>query len=427
MPAQDGSTNRCQEPWCNPLNNRLHLIDEKVVIKSRANISPPGFRTPGRHGFSTCAGSSGKLCQRTIPNSQSGWCTESGGVRIRSMPRQTHSEADSARSKNRGLDVSSGSFHAGPRILVIGSVNTDLTIQLRDLPGPGETVIGSRFATSRGGKGANQAVAAARAGGVVSFICSVGNDGFGNEALDGLRAEGIQVQQGKVPSGQTTGVALILVSKSGENCIAVAPGANACLLPSDIARNESMFTRCDRVLLQLETPLPTVLAAARAANRFHVPVILNPAPVPARFPAAKLLPLLDMITPNASEASALSGIAVRGPEDAHRAARWLQQRGVRNVAVTLGSQGVHVSSASDGEEWIPALKVKAVDTVGAGDVFNGALAVGLAAGWKIQEAARFAVAAAGISVTRRGAQASAPGRKEILKKMGKLVSPPSPD
>lgn len=410
-----------------PLNIQLQIIDENELTKQFADPSRLRIPTAYGQGLSNRARSSGRLCQRNTQNGQSGWRTSSGDVRIHAMPPKTGSEADSAWSKRREQDVSSASLHSGPRILVIGSVNTDLTIQLRDLPGPGETVIGSRFATSRGGKGANQVVAAARAGGQVSFICAVGNDGFGSEALKGLQAEGIQVRQGKVPSDQATGVALILVSKTGENCIAVAPGANACLLPSDIARNESMFTRCDRVLLQLETPLPTVLAAARAANRFHVPVILNPAPVPARFPAAKLLPLLDMITPNASEASALSGIAVRGPEDAHRAARWLQQRGVRNVAVTLGSQGVHVSSASDGEEWIPALKVKAVDTVGAGDVFNGALAVGLAAGWKIQEAARFAVAAAGISVTRRGAQASAPGRKEILKKMGKLVSPPSPD
>ena len=301
-----------------------------------------------------------------------------------------------------------------PRILVIGSVNTDMTVRVGRLPRPGETILGDAFVSSSGGKGANQAVAASRAGGDVTFICCVGPDTFGRQTLAGLKREGIRVRWVRGHSEAPTGVALIFVSRDGENCIAVAPGANALLSVDAVAKHEAEFSRCDLLLMQLETPLKTAVAAAKLAARFGVPVVLNPAPAPVGFPAGLLLPLVTVITPNANEAGALTGIPVRNKTHARRAALWFHERGVPNVAITLGKAGVFLS-CENGHEWIPAHQVRMIDTVGAGDVFNGALAVGLAGGQTLSGAVEFAAAAAAISVTRYGAQASSPLREEILK------------
>ncbi len=297
-----------------------------------------------------------------------------------------------------------------PQVLVIGSSNTDLIIKVARIPKPGETILGGKFARAAGGKGANQAVAAARAGGAVTFIARVGRDTNGDEALAGFAAEGIDVKHivrdAKCPSG----VAIILVDQDGENSIAVASGANDRLNPADVRRAKWAFRRARVVLLQLETPLPTVAAAIELAVACGVQVVLNPAP--ARPLPAQLLRCVYLLTPNQSEAELLTGVTVDDEVAAAKAADGLLARGVKNVIITMGSRGAFVAG-KDLRQMIPGFKVKAVDATGAGDVFNGALVVALAEGRSLLEAARFANAAAAISVTRLGAQPSAPARPEI--------------
>jgi ribokinase len=297
-----------------------------------------------------------------------------------------------------------------PRILVIGSSNTDLTIRLERIPRPGETLLGGQFSTAAGGKGANQAVAAARAGGEVAFVARVGQDMFGEKALAGFAREGIDVGHVTRDADAPSGVALIFVARDGENSIAVAGGANARLAPGDVKKTESAFANADRVLMQLEIPLETAQAAAECASRGGVPVILNPAPA-TELPG-ELLRLVSILTPNETEAQMLTGIAVTDPESAARAAEVLLGRGVETVIITLGSHGAFVAGTF-GRELVAGFQVEAVDTTAAGDVFNGALAVALAEGKPLIEAVRFANAAAAISVTRLGAQPSAPHRAEI--------------
>ncbi len=295
-------------------------------------------------------------------------------------------------------------------VLVVGSSNTDMIIKLDRIPKPGETIIGGEFTTAAGGKGANQAVGAARAGGEVTFIARVGRDMFGDKAVAGFVTDRIRtdfiVRDRKSPSG----VALIFVDAKGENSIAVASGANGQLTPADVLKAKSAFTAGAILVLQLETPLRTVQAAAERAVASGMRVILNPAPAQAL--PNKLLRQLYLLTPNESEAELLTGIAVKDEKSARRATAALRKRGVRNVIVTLGARGALVDG-DDGAGFIPACKVKPVDSTAAGDVFNGALAVGLAEGKSLLEAARFGAAAAAISVTRLGAQTSAPTRKEI--------------
>jgi ribokinase len=297
-----------------------------------------------------------------------------------------------------------------PQVLVIGSSNTDLIIKVVRIPTPGETVLGGKFARAAGGKGANQAVAAARAGGEVTFIARVGRDTNGEQALAGLAAEGIDmkhvIRDAKFPSG----VALILVDQDGENSIAVASGANDTLNPADVRRAKGAFRRARILLLQLETPLPTVAAAIELAAASGVRVVLNPAP--ARLIPARLLRRVYLLTPNQSEAELLTGVTVDDEVAAARAAGQLLARGVQNVIITMGSHGAFVVG-KDLRQMIPGFKVKAVDATGAGDIFNGTLAVALAQGRPLLEAARFGCASAAISVTRFGAQPSAPWRKEI--------------
>jgi ribokinase len=297
-----------------------------------------------------------------------------------------------------------------PRILVVGSSNTDMIIKMERIPRPGETIIGGEFTIAAGGKGANQAVGAARAGGAVTLIARIGQDMFGDKAVAGFIADGINVDYVVRDQTSPSGVALIFVGQNGENSIAVASGANARLTPADVRRAKGAFRGVGVLLLQLETPLDTVQAAAELAAAAGARVILNPAP--ARPLPDKLLRRLYVLTPNESEAELLAGVAVDNVDGAAKAADALLARGVQNVIITLGARGAWVAGAGLGQ-LIPAFKVKAVDTTAAGDVFNGALALALAEGKPLLEAARFASAAAAISVTRMGAQTSAPTRKEI--------------
>jgi ribokinase len=295
-------------------------------------------------------------------------------------------------------------------IVVVGSSNTDMIIQLDRIPRPGETILGGEFTSAAGGKGANQAVGAARAGGNVTFVARVGMDIFGDQAIAGFRKDGIDVSHVFRDSAAPSGVALIFVSKGGENSIAVAGGANGKLTPSDVKKAAKAIRSAAVLVAQLETPLETVQAAAEIAAKAGVPVILNPAP--ARLLPDKLLRLVSILTPNETEAELLTGIKVTNEAAYAKAAVKLQARGVETVILTLGSRGAFIAEAG-GKQLVPGFKVKAVDTTAAGDVFNGALAVALAEGKTLPAAVRFANAAAAISVTRLGAQPSAPTRTEI--------------
>ncbi len=297
-------------------------------------------------------------------------------------------------------------------IVVVGSSNTDMIIQLDRIPRPGETILGGEFSTAAGGKGANQAVGAARAGGNVTFVARVGRDMFGDQAVAGFQRDGICVDHVLRDKTAPSGVALIFVAKDGENSIAVAGGANAKLMSADVKRAAKAIRSAAVVVMQLETPLETIEAAAALAARAGVRVILNPAP--ARPLPDSLLRLVSILTPNETEAELLTGIKVDDETGAAKAADKLRSRGVPTVILTLGPRGAFVADAT-GKQLVPGFRVKAVDTTAAGDIFNGALSVALAEGKPLPVAVRFANAAAALSVTRLGAQPSAPTRKEIEK------------
>jgi len=300
-------------------------------------------------------------------------------------------------------------------IVVVGSSNTDMVIQLDRIPRPGETILGGKFVMAAGGKGANQAVAAARAGGDVTFVARVGRDMFGDQAVAGFEKDGIRVDHVIRDKASPSGVALIFVAKDGENSIAVASGANSNLSPADVQKARQAIAAASLLVMQLETPLPTVQAAAEIAAKAGVPVIVNPAPA-CPLPDG-LLGLISILTPNETEVELLTGIQVSDDATAERAADCLLARGIKTVIITLGPRGAFVVS----EEFrglVPGFKVEAVDTTAAGDVFNGALAVALTKQQALADAVRFANAAAALSVTRWGAQPSAPRRKEIKKLVG---------
>jgi ribokinase len=299
------------------------------------------------------------------------------------------------------------------RILVIGSSNTDMVIRVPALPRPGETVLGGEFTINGGGKGANQALAAARAGGAVTFLGRVGDDDFGRRALADLGAAGIDTSPCIVDAGSPSGVAQILVDDRGENCIAVAPGANARLAPADLAAAATHFQPGHLVLLQLETPLETVEAALTRARAAGCRTVLNPAPAQP-LPAA-LLPLVDLLTPNESEAEHLTGIAVSDDASAAAAAEALHAQGVATVLLTRGARGVFLSAtgADGGQRAFPAFRVTAVDSTAAGDVFNGCLVAALSEGVDLAAAIPFAQAGAALSVQLPGAQSSVPERAAI--------------
>jgi ribokinase len=299
-----------------------------------------------------------------------------------------------------------------PRVVVVGSANTDLVIRVPRLPRPGETVSGTRFAVCAGGKGANQAVAAARAGARVAFIANIGSDDFGDAALAGLQRERIDTRHVVRSPRATSGVALIMVDASGRNLIAVARGSNDELLPRHIEAARPAIRAAGCLVVQLEIPLATVGRAIELATRHGVPVLLNPAP--ARRLPRSLLQFTTFLTPNEIELAALTGMPTKGKSQVEAAARRLQALGARHVLATCGARGVCWRNAAS-TRWFSAPRVKAVDTVGAGDCFSGAFASAFAEGKTVPEAAQFAVAAAAISVTRPGAQSSMPCRIEILR------------
>lgn len=296
------------------------------------------------------------------------------------------------------------------KIVVVGSSNTDMIIQVDKIPVPGETVLGGKFSTAAGGKGANQAVAASRAGGDVTFIASIGNDALGDQALEGFRRNGINVDHIKRVEKAASGVALIFVGKNGENSIAVASGANAYLDPDDVVNSKSLISQAKILLMQLETPIETVNRAAQLAHEAGVKVVLNPAP--AQKLDDELLKMISILTPNETETELLTNIKVKDIASASKAAEVLLGKGIDSVLITLGARGVFLANGKK-QELIPGFKVEAVDTTAAGDVFNGALAVGLAENKLIDEAIQFANAAAALSVTKLGAQPSAHSREEI--------------
>lgn len=294
------------------------------------------------------------------------------------------------------------------RIVVLGSTNTDMVISGTRIPVPGETVSGGRFLMNAGGKGANQAVAVARLAakrGACLFIAKVGDDVFGRATAARLKKDGI-VAKLVVDKDEPSGTALILVDAKGQNVISVALGANGTLSPEDIARFRPDIESASALLMQLETPIETVLTAAQWAHAKGVPVILNPAPA-AKLPRA-LYGLLDWITPNETEAEVLTGVKVTDAASAARAAAVLRRRGVKNVLITMGAKGCWCE-----DTLVPCRKVKAVDCVAAGDTFNGAFVVALSEGRTVAEAIDFAQKACAIAVTRAGAQPSIPYRSEI--------------
>jgi ribokinase len=287
-----------------------------------------------------------------------------------------------------------------------------MIIRVPRIPRAGETLLGGEFLTAAGGKGANQAVGAARAGGKVTFIARVGTDAFGDQAIAGLQRDGLDVSCVFRDKRAASGVALIFVAKDGENSIAVAGGANAKLSPADVKKATRVIRSAALLLAQLETPLATVTAAAEVAVKAGVPVILNPAP--ARPLANSLLRLISILTPNETEAELLTGVKVTDEAAAAKACSKLRSRGVRTVILTLGERGAFLADV-DGQRLVPGFKVKTADSTGAGDIFNGALSVALAEGKTVLDAVRFANAAAALSVTRLGAQPSAPTRAGIEK------------
>jgi ribokinase len=296
------------------------------------------------------------------------------------------------------------------RIIVIGSSNTDMVIKTEKLPTPGETILGGKFLMNPGGKGANQAVAASRLGGKVTFITKRGNDLFGNQAVGLLMREGVDTQYIVKDPELPSGVALITVDSTGENSIVVAPGSNGNLLKEDIPSVIFDTGKFEILLLQLEIPIDTVEYSAVTASEHGIKVILNPAP--ARKLSDNLLKNTWLITPNETEAETITGVIITDIPSAERAAELIQERGVKNVIITLGEAGAYIKSENY-TGLIPGIKVKPVDTTAAGDVFNGALAVAISEGSDLKDAVIFANKAASISVTRMGAQASAPYRNEI--------------
>ncbi len=295
------------------------------------------------------------------------------------------------------------------RILVIGSSNTDMTIKSDNLPLPGQTILGGRFVMGPGGKGANQAVAAKRLGGNVEFICKVGHDIFGKNAADGYKKEGIDISH-ILYSTEPSGVALILVDNTGENVISVAPGANGDLSVEDIESIANVIKEANYLILQLEIPTDAVIRAAKIAHEAGVYVILNPAPA-CKLPN-ELFQYISLITPNQTETELMTGVKLINEQSFITAVENLNRMGVKDVIITLGSKGSLV--CYDGKnEFVPAIKVDAVDATAAGDTFCGAVCVALSQGKNLKEAAVFATKAASLTVQKMGAQDSIPSINDI--------------
>lgn len=296
------------------------------------------------------------------------------------------------------------------KLVVLGSINADHILNLESFPTPGETVTGHHYQVAFGGKGANQAVAAGRSGADIAFIACTGDDDIGERVRRQLERDRIDVAPVRAVNAQSTGVALIFVNAEGENVIGIHAGANAALSVEQVEAEKARIAGAQALLMQLESPLESVLAAAKIAHQHQTTVVLNLAP--ARDLPDELLSLIDIITPNETEAEKLTGIRVENDDDAAKAARVLHEKGIGIVMITLGSRGVWVSHDGQGRR-VPGFKVQAVDTIAAGDTFNGAFVTALLEGTALDEAIRFAHAAAAIAVTRKGAQPSVPWREEI--------------
>ena len=297
-----------------------------------------------------------------------------------------------------------------PKIIVIGSCNTDMVVKANRLPVPGETILGGTFYMNPGGKGANQAITAARLGANVIFISKVGYDLFGLQAMEIYKSEKINTDYVFTDQTKPSGVALISVDSFGENCIIVASGANQSLSPEDIDKAKDRILEADIVLMQLEIPLQTVEYAASLAYDYGKKVILNPAPVSAL--SNNFLKKVYAVLPNRIETEMLSGIKVVDEKSAYKAAKAISSKGIENVVITLGKEGAFVKER-DSFVMTPATEVETIDTTGAGDVFCGAVSVYLSEGHSLIESVRFANAAAAIAVTRMGAQSAIPYRSEV--------------
>ncbi len=297
-----------------------------------------------------------------------------------------------------------------PKIIVVGSLNMDLIVRAPHLPAPGETILGSSFATAGGGKGANQAVAASRLGAQVNMVGRVGTDGYGDALLQGLQKDGVDTRFVQRDPDHPTGLALITVDDHGENSIVVVSGANWQVGIADIERAADAIASADVLVLQLEIPLESVEYAAWLAHQRHVPVILNPAP--ARALPASLLQHVAYLVPNENEAALLSGTAVTDLHSAQEALGRIHQSGVDTVIMTRGSQGAFVSGAS-GSYAVPAFQVDAVDTTAAGDAFVAGLAFGIAANQPLRQAVQLAAAAGALATTKAGAQPSLPDAAQV--------------
>jgi len=299
-----------------------------------------------------------------------------------------------------------------PRIVVVGSSNTDMVVKSRRLPVPGETVTGGKFVMAAGGKGANQAVAAARLGAAVTLVAKVGTDVFGDQAIAGYQEEGIFADFLLRDPQHHTGVALILVDDQGENLISVASGANHALTPQDVERAAERIRAADVVLLQLEIPMDTVQYAARLAAEAGVPVILDPAPAPDAPLDAALLKHVTYLKPNETEAERLTGLRVEDEASARKAADKLLQSGARHAIITLGAKGA-LWAGPQQSGFLPGYRVEALDSTAAGDAFSGALACALARGLSLEAAVEYASLVGAFSVTRLGAQPSLPTEEEL--------------
>ncbi|WP_428770761.1 ribokinase [Treponema sp. HNW] len=295
------------------------------------------------------------------------------------------------------------------KILVIGSLNVDMVVNVPHMPVAGETILAGNMELVPGGKGANQAYAAGRLGACVTIFGAVGADSYADIEKKSLASAGVDTSHLLVREGKSTGLAWITVNDEGDNSIVVIPGANATLTERDITDNESLLRDCDILLCQLEIPLKTVVRAAKLAKEFGKTVVLDPAPVPREFPE-ELFSYVDIIKPNETEAAQLLGQPVKNYEEASDK---LRAKGVKNVLITLGPKGAYINSETEGKHLIPVRPVSVVDTTAAGDSFTAALAVRLAAGSSLVQAVRYANEVATIVVTRKGAQTSIPSADEV--------------
>ncbi len=306
-------------------------------------------------------------------------------------------------------------------VVVFGSINLDLVVEVAHLPVKGETVIGDRFYAAAGGKAANQAVAIAKLGIKVSLVGQIGDDNFGETLIEGLQAAGVNTDGITVNPHSYSGIASIVVDQEGANTIACAAGANNLVREKELEQFKKILPQAKIALLELGIPIATVLNGARLAKAHDCLLILDPAPVVADLPE-ELYSLIDIITPNEIEASQLVGFTVDGVTTARQAASFLHQMGVKHVIITLGSQGSLYSNPQE-SFWVKPIPVPVVDTVAAGDAFNGALAVALASGKTLEEALQWATVGGALAVTKTGAQSSLPNKdsfQQLLSKQTKL-------